>query len=617
MALRVASPPARPLMIFDGDCGFCLFWVARWRTRLGESVEFRSFQEEGARFPEIPVESFRRAVHLILPGGSAYAGAEAVFRALALRPRGSAGLRAYRFLPGFALVTEAVYGWIAAHRNFAAAATRALWGNDPAPPTYRRSRWLFLRALGAIFLGAFISLWVQIDGLIGARGITPAGAFLSAVREQVGGAAFRLVPSLCWLGSGNAALHAFCAAGVLFSVLLAIDVAPAIATFCCWAIYLSLTAVGQDFLSFQWDVLLIESGFLAIFLTDPRRLFRGSARGSPPPARLTLLLFRCLLFRLMFSSGAVKLASGDRAWRDLTALDFHFETQPLPTWIGWYAHQVPARAHHVATVVLFAIEIVLPFLIFAPRRLRNGAVAAFVLLQLAIGLTGNYAFFNVLTIALCLFALDDRTLRAPARADEPRASGGWPRSLLGTVAVVILLLGAVRLAEVLFPRSRATAVAATLGSPAEPFRTVNGYGLFAVMTTERPEIIVEGSDDGEHWKPYEFRWKPGDVLRRPAFVEPHQPRLDWQMWFAALSDVRQNPWFVGFVHRLLEGSPDVVGLLTSDPFAGKPPRFVRAELWDYRFTDTAARRRTGAWWTRKPIGTYLPSVSLEDFRASP
>jgi hypothetical protein len=162
-----------------------------------------------------------------------------------------------------------------------------------------------------------------------------------------------------------------------------------------------------------------------------------------------------------------------------------------------------------------------------------------------------------------------------------------------------------------------TAAAASFASPAEPFRTVNGYGLFAVMTTSRPEIVVEGSDDGETWKEYAFRWKPGDMGRRPGFVEPHQPRLDWQMWFAALSDVRQNPWFVSFVHRLLEGSPDVLRLLAADPFAGKAPRFVRAELYDYRFTDRVARAKTGAWWTRKLLGTYLPAVSLEDFRQNP
>jgi predicted DCC family thiol-disulfide oxidoreductase YuxK len=599
-------------MVFDGDCDFCRFWIARWKPRLGPSTDFRPFQEEAARFPEIPVEAFRRAVHLVLPDGTAYSGAEAVFRALALSAGGGAGLAAYRFLPGFAALTGALYAWIAGHRNFAAAATRALWGSEPAPPTHFRSRWLFLRALGAIFLGAFVSLRVQIDGLLGAGGIAPASDFLRAVHGQLGSAAWRYVPSLCWLASSNGALHAFCALGMVFSVLLAIDVAPSIAAFACWAIYLSLTAVGQDFLSFQWDALLIETGFLAIFLTDPRRLWKGSGRSAPPPPRIAILLFQWLLFRLLFSSGAVKLASGDRAWRDLSALDFHFETQPLPTWIGWYAHQLSGSFHHLATIVLFAIELAAPFLLFAPRRLRNGAVASFVFLQIAIGLTGNYAFFNFLTIALCLFALDDLTLRA-----RPRPASGWPRAVLGSIAIVIAFLGAVHLAEVIFPRSRATAAVASFASPAEPFRTVNGYGLFAVMTTSRPEIIVEGSDDGATWKPYAFRWKPGNVLRRPDFVEPHQPRLDWQMWFAALSDVRQNPWFISFAHRLLEGAPDVLRLLAADPFAGRAPRFVRAELWDYRFTDGAERRRTGAWWTRTRLGAYLPAVSLEDFRKNP
>jgi len=393
-----------------------------------------------------------------------------------------------------------------------------------------------------------------------------------------------------------------------------IDVAPSLASLACWAIYLSLTVVGQDFLSFQWDVLLIESGFLAIFLTDPRRLWKGSGRGAPPPPKIAVLLFQWLLFRLMFSSGAVKLASGDRTWRGLTALDFHFETQPLPTWIGWYAHQLSGSFHHAATVALFAIELGAPFLIFAPRHLRNAAVASFIFLQVAIGLTGNYAFFNVLAIALCLFALDDRTLRAPSRNPEPLRSGGWPTLVLTPVAVVIALLGATHLAETLLPRWRGTAIASSAASFAEPFRTVNGYGLFAVMTTSRPEIVVEGSDDGESWRPYAFRWKPGDVARPPAFVEPHQPRLDWQMWFAALSDARENPWFLSFVRRLLEGSPDVLGLLETDPFAGRAPRYVRAELYDYRFTDRARRAKTGAWWTRARLGTYLPAVSLENFR---
>ncbi|HET9794559.1 MAG TPA: lipase maturation factor family protein, partial [Thermoanaerobaculia bacterium] len=317
---------------------------------------------------------------------------------------------------------------------------------------------------------------------------------------------------------------------------------------------------------------------------------------------------------LMFSSGAVKLASGDRAWRSLTALRFHYETQPLPTSIGWWAHQIPGSFQTISAVLLFAVELVAPFFFFAPRRLRNGALLSTAALQILIGLTGNYAFFNALTLALCLLLVDDQTLgrKNPVADDGPARSR---RPVLTAAAAIVLFLGVVQMAEILFPRARATAALASAASAAEPFRTVNGYGLFAVMTTTRPEIVVEGSADGRAWTPYPFRWKPGDVSRRPRFVEPHQPRLDWQMWFAALSDVRQNPWFVGFVHRLLEGDRDVIRLLAADPFAGHPPRFVRAELWNYRFTDRATRRKTGAWWSRTRIGEYLPPVSLDDFRS--
>jgi len=607
--LRTASPPARPLVVFDGDCAFCRFWVARWRDVLRGRADFEPFQAAAGRFPEIPADAFRRAVGLVLPDGAFFFGAEAVFRALALRPGGGIPLALFRGLPPFAAAANALYRRIAAHRGAAAAVTTAVWGRDPRPSTHLRSRRLFLAALGAISASAFLSLWVQVDGLIGAKGIAPAGELLSAARGELGGRAFALLPSIFWLGAGNGALHAACAAGVILSILLAADVLPAACAAGCWAAYLSLSAVGNEFLSFQWDALLVETLFLAIFLPDARR-WRGASSTAAPPSPLSLFLFRVLLFRLMFSSGVVKLASGDRAWRTLEALRHHYETQPLPTWIGWWAHQLPGRFQTVSAVGLFAIELVAPFFFFAPRRLRNGALLATALLQVVIGLTGNYAFFNLLTLALCLLLVDDQTLHA---RDTETAPPSRRRPALVLAAAVVLFLGGVRLSELLLPRARATSVLASVASPAEPFRTVNGYGLFAVMTTTRPEIVVEGSADGATWTPYPFRWKPGDPGRRPRFVEPHQPRLDWQMWFAALSDARQNPWFVAFVHRLLEGDRDVTRLLAADPFAGRAPRFVRAELWDYRFTDGETRRRTGAWWTRRQIGEYLPPVSLEDF----
>jgi predicted DCC family thiol-disulfide oxidoreductase YuxK len=613
IALRTANPPARPLVVFDGDCGFCRFWVARWRGVLRGRADFEPFQAAAARFPEIPVDAFRRAVGLVLPDGSFLFGAEAVFRALALRPGGGIPLALFRGLPPFAAAANLLYRLIASHRGAATAVTTAVWGRDPRPSTYFRSRRLFVGALGVISLSAFLSLRVQVDGLVGTKGIAPAGELLSAARGQLGGRAYALLPSIFWLGAGNGALHAACAAGAILSILLAADVLPAFCAAGSWALYLSLSAVGNEFLSFQWDALLVETLFLAIFLPDPRR-WRGASRAAAPPSRLAMFLFRVLLFRLMFSSGVVKLASGDRAWRTLEALRHHYETQPLPTWIGWWAHQLPGRFQTVSAAGLFAIELAAPFFFFAPRRLRNGALLATALLQVAIGLTGNYAFFNLLTLALCLLLVDDQTLRAgEPETDIPARR----RPILAAAAVIVLFLGAVQLSELLLPRAGATSVLASAAFPAEPFRTVNGYGLFAVMTTTRPEIVVEGSADGEAWTPYSFRWKPGDPSRRPGFVEPHQPRLDWQMWFAALSDARQNPWFVAFVHRLLEGDRDVTRLLAADPFAGRAPRFVRAELWDYRFTDAETRRRTGAWWTRRQIGEYLPPVTLADFRSNP
>ena len=350
-----------------------------------------------------------------------------------------------------------------------------------------------------------------------------------------------------------------------------------------------------------------------------------------------LWLLRLLLFKLMFSSGCVKLLSGDPNWRNLTALTFHYQTQPLPTWIGWYAHQLPLWFQKVSCAGMFAIELGAPFLIFAPRRLRFCGGAAIAFLQILILLTGNYTFFNWLTLALCLLLLDDfalakfvpaqnvrlsavRSARRTRRTRPSRCSAlrscRWPRGhhrsargrgdrhlLLSNGAPVRRTTGLV----VCRWRSRMP------GS--QPFRTFNGYGLFAVMTTERREIIVEGSNDGVNWLPYEFKYKPGDVNRRPAFVAPHQPRLDWQMWFAALGNYRQNPWFVNFCVRLLQGSPEVLALAGRKiRFPDHPPRYIRAEFYDYRFTNFAERRATGAWWKRERLGEYLPPISLSDLQ---
>ena len=473
---------------------------------------------------------------------------------------------------------------------------------------------LFLRALGLIFLAAFLSFRVQADGLIGRLGIAPSGELLAQARGELGPAAYRILPTLCWLHPGDAAVHVLCAAGCLGAILLTFDVAPAACLLLLWACYLSLATVAQPFLDFQWDGLLLETALLALFLA-PWRLGRRTPAGPAP--RSGVLLLRWLLFRLLFCSGVVKLASGDPAWRSLTALTRHYETQPLPTPIGWWAHQLPAAVQRLSAGAMFAMELVVPFFLFAPRRLRQAAAAAIAIFQAAIALTGNYAFFNVLTMALCLLVFDDRALAwlRPRRALQPaaRPRPAPLRMIRPVLASLAFALSLVPTIAVLRPRKWPGAAVAAYGA-VEPLRSFNTYGLFAVMTMNRPEILVEGSLDGSTWLPYEFRWKPGDPRRAPGFVAPHQPRLDWQMWFAALGDVRDNPWFVSFLRRLLEGSPPVLRLLASNPFPESPPRYVRATLYEYRFTDWPTRRRTGAWWRRERIGPYGPVLTLEPGR---
>jgi hypothetical protein len=360
--------------------------------------------------------------------------------------------------------------------------------------------------------------------------------------------------------------------------------------------YLSIVIGGQVFMGYQWDYLLLEAGFLAIFLK---------------PAWSRAWLFRWLLFRLMFESGAVKLLSHDPSWRSLTALAVHYQTQPLPTPIAWYAMQLPLWFQKISTAFVFVVELGLPFLMFGPRRLKLIAALGTILLEILILLTGNYTFFNVLTIALCVFLLDDAFFLALFRAKQPGAPKKPVRTNARASAVlcaVILIASLTGLAG-MFGLRAPTSITDALG-PLNTFGIVNQYGLFAVMTTSRPEILIEGSNDGADWQPYVFPDKPGPLNRAPGWVAPFQPRLDWQMWFAALGNYRENPWLVRLMERLLEGSPPVLELIEHNPFGGKPPRYVRATVYDYRFTTYDERRRTGNWWKRELKGTYFPPIGL-------
>ena len=610
---RVGSAAARPLVVFDGDCGFCRFWIARWRHRSGEIADYEPAQNPDIRrrFPDIPHERFPRAVQLIEVDGRVTEAAEAVCRLLAL-----GGLRAplwaYEHVPGIAAVTELAYRVVAGHRPFWAAVTTLLWGRVTEPSTYARATWLFLRVLGIVYLIAFWSLGDQIRGLSGHDGILPADRYMAGARALTGLSRFWLLPTLTWASASDLSLQALCIGGGALASLLAAGILPSIVLPLLWLTYLSLSIVGREFLSYQWDALLLEAGFLAIFLAPLTRVDRLRNLADPPRMAVRLMLW--LLFRLTVGSGIVKLTSGDPTWHNLTALAFHFETQPIPTPIAWYAHRLPLWFLKGSTLAVFVTEIGLPFLIVAPRRLRALAFVPLVALQAFIALTGNYTFFNLLTAALCLFLLDDAALGSWGGIQRGRVTGRMRRGLLVAVAVTTVPVSAVAFTTALGIEPPGAALVDPLANLMAPFRSVNAYGLFAVMTTSRPEIVLEGSEDGSTWVEYEFRYKAGDVHRRPPWVAPHQPRLDWQMWFAALSRFDNERWFQNFCVRLLEADQEVLRLLERDPFDGRKPRYIRGVLYRYRFSSAEARRRDGVWWTRERLGEYSPVLSLDPAR---
>ena len=633
---RVSNPPPKPLMIWDGDCHFCRRWIERWREITAGEVAYATYQEAAGRFPEIPREQFQRSVVYIDKDGGVCFAAEAVYRSLRCRSSRKWLAWSYNHVPGFAPISEAVYKFIAHHRTFGSVMTRLLWGSDVQPPTYFAARRWFLRALGLIYLIAFVSLWVQVDGLVGANGILPVSQFLSAAHEQLGGQAYSVLPTLCWFNSSNAFLHFLCGGGVVLSVLLIFGIAPVVSLIALFVFYLSLTIAGQTFLSFQWDILLLEAGFLSIFLA-PWQFWPKRGR-EPPVSRAALFLLKLLLFKLMVMSGVVKLTSGDDSWgwidhsfhwSALTALDYHYWSQPLPTIFAWWADQHAEWFKHFSVAFCLFIEIVVPIFFWVPRRLRLIACGLVVFLQIAIAVTGNYCFFNLLTIALCLLLIDDavwRRQRGALQSDggtravvSSAIGGGWRNGRLSMYAAVAVIIITVPLnAWLIFtafkPEAKWPRSLAFLYEHIEPFRIANGYGLFRVMTKDRREIVIEGSANGIDWHPYEFKWKPGDVTRAPGWCAPHQPRLDWQMWFAALGSYQQNPWFVRTAICLLEGKSDVGQLFARDPFPERPPRYVRAIVYRYRFTTTSEHRQNGAWWKRQELGEYLPAVSLEQFR---
>jgi predicted DCC family thiol-disulfide oxidoreductase YuxK len=411
-----------PLLIYDGDCGFCVYWARYWQKLTGERVDYRPYQDVAAQYPEITEAEFQRAVQYIAPDGTRASAAEASFLTLSHAPGKALWLALYRHVPGFATVSELAYAFIAAHRSAFYRISLLLWGRNYQPPRYELVSYLFLRGLGLVYLAAFVSFAVQAQGLIGSDGILPLAKFTQNVAGRFGAERYYLAPMVFWLNDSDAAIRGVCWAGALLSLLLLVNVLPRLCLFLLFALYLSLYYAGQVFMSYQWDLFLLEMGFAALLLSF-----------ATTPG---IFLLRWLMFRFMFS----------------------------------------------------------------------------------------------------------------------------------------------------------------------------GYGLFAIMTVNRREIVMEGSHDGVEWQEYEFRYKPGDPMRAPPWNIPHQPRLDWQMWFAALDNPQRLRWFWNFLERLLENEPTVTALLEKNPFADKPPTYVRAQFYDYIFA--GSDKEESQWWHRRWLGQYFPPAHL-------
>ena len=602
-AVEAPAGSPRPRLVYDGDCGFCVYWARYWQQLTDDRIEYRPYQEVAAQYPTFSQADFQRAVQFIAPDGHHASAAEASFITLSYARGKEFWLALYRNLPGFAPVSERAYAFIAARRPAFFRVSLMLWGRNHEPPRYEFVSFLFLRLFGLITLSAFVSFAVQAQGLIGSRGILPLTDLVDALAGRLGPERFFLMPMVFWLYDSDVAIQAVCWAGAGLSLLLVVNLAPRLSLVLLYALYLSLFYAGQTFMNFQWDTFLLETGFVALLMSVAR---------TPG-----IWLSRWLLFRFMFMSGVVKLISGDPNWQNLSALSYHFLTQPLPTPLAWYAAQLPPGLLKVATGGAFFVELILPFLIFCPRRLRFFSAFGILLLQSWILLTGNYNWFNLQTMLLCLPLFDDAALRRipPRRLIgllQSRARNQAPRRaatvVVSAVAALMVFCSLVQMDERFGgdPPQAALAVDGLI----EPFHIVSPYGLFAVMTTTRDEIVIEGSYDGVEWRDYEFCYKPGDVARRPPWNIPHQPRLDWQMWFAALDDTHRPPWFSRFLEQLLENEPTVTALLETNPFPDKPPIYVRAQFYDYAYAGNE-EKATGRWWNRRLLQLYFPAVHLK------
>ncbi|HEV2010701.1 MAG TPA: lipase maturation factor family protein [Candidatus Limnocylindria bacterium] len=465
-------------------------------------------------------------------------------------------------------------------------------------PDYWLARLAIERGIGAIYVIAFLVTLKQFTPLLGERGLLPVPQFVAYVPFRVSPSLFhlrysdRLLRVCAWTGLG---LGVLVVAGIPDSWPLPLEMLVWVVL---WVLYLSIVNVGQTFYSFGWETLLLEAGFLAIFLGPAWTV-------TPLPL---IYLIRWLVFRLEFGAGLIKMR-GDDCWRDLTCLYYHHETQPMPNPLSWYFHRLPKALHRAEVLGNHVAQLIVPWLLFAPQPVATIAGLVIVATQSWLVLSGNFAWLNLITIVLALASFDDAALGRLVPIGAAAMESSLPHAVL-VIAVTLLVL-----ALSYRPAKNLLSSGQLMNSSFDPLHLVNTYGAFGSVTKKRYEVIIEGTTDRDptnasEWRDYEFKAKPGDVRRRPPQYAPYHLRLDWLMWFAAFSSPRYHDWFMPLLAKLLEGDRPTLALLRRDPFPDGPPQVIRARLWLYRFTTPAERRETGAWWHRTFVREYAPAVSL-------
>lgn len=467
------------------------------------------------------------------------------------------------------------------------------------PQNYTISVELFTRLLGLVYFFVYFAFIFQIKGLLGTNGILPIGHFLHFVKNRFGLRSYYLIPSVFWLNSSDRALMSAVLTGTITSILLMGNIYAPLMLSILYVLHLSITSTGQDFLSFGWEMFLLEITFHAIFLSM-----------TAVPNIFIWISLNFLLFRFHFQAGAVKLLSGDPNWRNLTALAFHYQTQPLPNTQAWYIHKLPMSFHKLSTFFTHAAELIVPFgIIFGNQEIRLAVFFILFGLQAVIWFTGNFSYLNHLTGVFCIILISNTYLYPLLNWTLPIQESSLPMDIfLSIIGAILLTIQVINLWNHFFPPNQLFAVCLRW---IQPFHLANRYGIFAVMTTKRYEVIVEGSDDGVTWKEYFFYFKPSEITRRPRRISPFQPRIDWQIWFLPFTNYYTEVWFQNFLYHLLKGTPNVLKLIRHNPFSEKPPQFIRAHLYDYVFSDFKTKKEKGEWWTRTYVKPYSPTLSLK------